>query len=210
MEKTTSRPSKASRLRLEPQSAPLLPAVPPPRRLLEIPGLGPIRVRALLKAGFTTPAALRAADLNTLCAVPGLSEIKARQVLDFLAQFPTLPDSEPEPEPKSLPATDSVQDLRVAAAQTMGRIVSLMAAGAENGLRPKLLRELARLAERAEAHITEVERLLPGEWERAERRLRQASALLASAASQAELDRKAQARLADELAALTNKLSSEQ
>src|SRR5688572_15191437 len=102
MEKTTTRPPKASRLRLEPQSAPLLPAVTPPRRLLEIPGLGPIRVRALLKAGFDTPAALRAADLTTLSAVPGLTEIKARQVLDFLAQFPALPDPEPEPEAKSL------------------------------------------------------------------------------------------------------------
>src|SRR5207249_3258050 len=47
----------------------------PPRTPADIPGLGPIRVRALRKAGFESLRALQAADIAALQAVPGMSEI---------------------------------------------------------------------------------------------------------------------------------------
>lgn len=49
-----------------------------------IPGLGPIRVRALKKAGFSTLALLRAATTADLRAVPGMTEIKAAQLAAYL------------------------------------------------------------------------------------------------------------------------------
>src|SRR5438067_53283 len=59
----------------------------PPRTLSDIPGLGPIRVRALQKAGWSNLSMLRSADLETLLTVPGLTEIKARHIQQFLASF---------------------------------------------------------------------------------------------------------------------------
>src|SRR5438552_3820092 len=50
-----------------------------------IPGMGPIRTRALRKAGWETMERLRKATLADLMAVPGITEIKARQILDYLA-----------------------------------------------------------------------------------------------------------------------------
>src|SRR2546421_4076094 len=50
-----------------------------------IPGMGPIRTRALRKAGWETMERLRQATLADLIAVPGITEIKARQILDYLA-----------------------------------------------------------------------------------------------------------------------------
>src|SRR2546421_11160720 len=50
-----------------------------------IPGMGPIRTRALRKAGWETMERLRKATLADLIAVPGITEIKARQILDYLA-----------------------------------------------------------------------------------------------------------------------------
>lgn len=49
-----------------------------------IPGLGPIRARALKKAGFETVAKLQQASIADLCAVPGVTEIKAGQLLAYL------------------------------------------------------------------------------------------------------------------------------
>src|SRR5579859_47486 len=58
-----------------------------PRTALDIPGLGPIRVRALQKAGLSSLVDLHGATLEQLAAVPGMSEIKARQVHTYLTQF---------------------------------------------------------------------------------------------------------------------------
>jgi hypothetical protein len=63
-----------------------------------VPFLGPIRARALRKAGLDTVGALRAASMEQLTAVRGITEIKARQVLDFLKGAPAAPaPAEPAP-----------------------------------------------------------------------------------------------------------------
>src|SRR6185312_12562167 len=64
-----------------------IPAVAPPRSLADIPGLGPIRVRALNKAGWNSVSALRSAKLEALAAVPGMTEVKAQQIYDYLQPF---------------------------------------------------------------------------------------------------------------------------
>jgi hypothetical protein len=56
-----------------------------PDTVAEIPGLGPIRVRALEKAGLGTIAALSAASFETLMTVPGLTEIKVRHIMSYLS-----------------------------------------------------------------------------------------------------------------------------
>lgn len=61
----------------------------PPCSVKEIPGLGPIRVRALQKAGLGDLKALRAASLEMLTGVPGMSENKARYIQEYLARFET-------------------------------------------------------------------------------------------------------------------------
>jgi hypothetical protein len=61
------------------------PTAPPPDDVLDsIPGIGIIRVRALRKAGFGSISALRRATMPDLLAVPGLTEAKARLILDHV------------------------------------------------------------------------------------------------------------------------------
>src|SRR5262249_46237720 len=88
MEKTTESPPRMSALPPQPPRDGASEPPAPPRTPADIPGLGPIRVRALLKAGMGSLTALRAASLENLAAIPGMSEIKARHIQEFLAQFP--------------------------------------------------------------------------------------------------------------------------
>jgi hypothetical protein len=74
-------------------------------------------------------------------------------------------------------------------------------------LRPRLLRELTRFAAHAETLVAEAPRLSAKDRERSERRLQRASELLSSAWTHNDLDKKAQARLADGLAEVTDKLT---
>jgi hypothetical protein len=50
----------------------------------EIPGLGPIRARALMKAGYRTISLLRAASTAEIGAVPGMTDVKASQLCAYL------------------------------------------------------------------------------------------------------------------------------
>lgn len=208
MEKTTTKPPKISR----PRRADA-PAAETPQRPSDIPGLGPIRVRALQKAGFSTLSALQAASLDALTAVPGMSEIKARHIQDYLAQFPVLPEPAPEPAPKPEPEPkkstlleESALSLQKAAAHALNRVVTLLVTASESSLRPRLLRELARFASRAETLIADAPRLSPKDRERSESRLKRITELLADAWTQNDLDKKAQARFAEDLSDLTDKL----
>ena len=63
----------------------IIPAQPVESDIDQIPGIGIIRVRALRKAGWPTIASLRNANLENLLAVPGMTEIKAGQILEFVA-----------------------------------------------------------------------------------------------------------------------------
>jgi hypothetical protein len=136
-----------------------------------------------------------------------MSEIKARAIRDFLAQFAALPDPEPEPKRTTSAASDLTLRLQTAAAQAMGRVVEVLVSGAESGLRPRLLRELTRFAAHAETLVADAPRLSEKDRERIERRLQRASELLSNAWTHNALDKKAQARLADDLADATDKLT---
>lgn len=149
---------------------------------------------------------MRAASLEALRAVPGLSEVKARYIQDYLSRYPALPDPEPDAVTPAKPQTNPMPDVQADFLKVMGRIILLMASHAEEGLRPRLLRELTRLAERVEeagaappAARKDAERVL--------RRLSQATELLSDALKSKTLDRKSQAKLADDLAGVTEKLT---
>lgn len=49
-----------------------------------IPGIGVVRVRALRKAGYSTLDALAPLTVDQLATVPGITPIKARQILDYV------------------------------------------------------------------------------------------------------------------------------
>ncbi len=57
----------------------------PPLKLEDIPGLGIIRVRSLRKAGYADLKSLQGATVKSLMAVPGINEVKAGQILEFLS-----------------------------------------------------------------------------------------------------------------------------
>jgi hypothetical protein len=171
-------------------------------------------VRALQKAGIPDLAALRTTTLEQLLAVPGMSAIKAQATLEFLAQHP-VPPSEPEARRKKgevadsrrlRPDSDLPSDLPAAAASTLGRIITLLLSA--TAFRPRLARELERLAQRVEMLATGELTLSPKEAERAWKRLVEANAALQETWTRPEIGRKEQAQLADQLAALLEKLES--
>jgi hypothetical protein len=176
--------------------------------------MGPIRVRALRKAGFDSLCSLQAADLAALCAVPGMSEIKARQLHDFLAGFPASALEQPEPPPgesaetEPRPATQAADSaLLLAAIRALGAVTALLPAASDSGLRPRLCRELARFSDRVQALAGSAADLTAKETERAVRRLNRIGALLAEARRDIE-DRKAQARLAAALGEEIDRLAA--
>jgi len=182
-----------------------------PRRLADIPGLGPIRLRALQKAGLDNLAALRSASLETLLAVPGLTEIKARHIQTFLAPFKDLPKTEPAPAGKSTasplvqwetpPAVaPALSPLAEEAVRALGQTARFLLGVHAPQFRNRLIRELARFAERAEILILEPGDLSAEEQEQRMRRLRRGGEEFAAADALPDLDRKAQSRLADTLA----------
>lgn len=200
------------------------PIPEPPYSPSDIPGLGPIRVRALQKAGFETVHALKAASLSTLLKVPGLTEIKARHIQTYLSQFPTLPTSGRKgsdqegkaPRTANSPAAptaraeepsgEPIAELPLTTVRTLGKIVTLLLGAPTDRLRPRLTRELARFTGRAEALIAEIPDLSAKDQERAERRLRDVYDELVTAGAHEVLDKKEQGRLADVLEDACDKL----
>lgn len=128
-----------------------------PKSLYDIPGIGPIRVRALQKAGFTTLVALWEASEEQIAAVPGISPTKARQIKAFLQQFP--PEKTKAQQEVVYPAADAGW-LRVVSlprnatpvqkeARTLFReIVVLLLAPPATRYRRRLLRALLLLLQR--------------------------------------------------------------
>jgi hypothetical protein len=212
MEKTTlSKPATESRPLRKKREAPVPSAAEPqaaaaPRTPADIPGLGPIRVRALQKAGFDSLDALRAARLEDLLTVPGLSEIKARHIQDFLARSPAAP--EPKPKRTSAePVPFPTSDLAAAAEQAQARIQALLSR--DSGvLRGRLLHALEGLAAAVETLRSESARLPEKIQERLARRLRRIVAELPAQIGPDDFDRKAQGRLADSLAKAGAKLAA--
>jgi NAD-dependent DNA ligase len=214
------------------------PPLAAPGSPAEIPGLGPIRVRALLKAGFGDVKALREATIEQLTAVPGMSEIKARHIQSYLAQFTAealstaanvaMESRQPqtlscEPGELEAPATPLWQGVGVivrvsSPSQTppdvaregelvLNLALALLLTGEATNYRARLLRETIGFMQLVrgmlQCDLTDAKT-----QERALRRLQTASAALSSAISDPEMDRKAQTRLADELAQVGNRLET--
>jgi hypothetical protein len=192
----------------------------PPRTLADIPGLGPIRVRALVKAGWSNLSALRSADLETLLAVPGLTEIKARHIQQYLAPFapeeltPVAANGETaltdaaahqDAEPDSF--TAGAANLVQRATRAMGEVITMLLSPEAPQFRSRLLRILGQFAQCAESLATDAAHLPEEQQARAIRRLRRAAKALSEFTGSMTSDRKAQGRLADALEELNAKLA---
>jgi nucleotidyltransferase/DNA polymerase involved in DNA repair len=197
-------------------------SIEPPRSLSDIPGLGPIRIRALQKAGWASVSALRSADLDALLAVPGLTEIKARQIHDYLTEFApeelaaSAAPSEATGAARGATADGLSPDAAAGAAEVvqratraMGEVVTVLLSAEAPQFRSRFLRVLGQFAQCAESLATDATHLSPDQQARAIRRLRRGARALAdfSDAGSGAADRKAQGRLADALEELTAKLA---
>jgi NAD-dependent DNA ligase len=189
----------------------------PPQTMAEIPNLGPIRVRALKKAGFTSLAALQSAEMSALATVSGISETKAKQVLEYLAQFPSLPSVEPSALPhagnghrsSTVPAVpDNILGLQKVAAECMGMAIVLLANPPKDGWRGRVERETALFAEHAVRAITEAHTLPSADRDRLTASLKRLAEIIARSVAEKDMDRKAQAKLADDIDAVIEELTA--
>ena len=196
----------------------------PPRSISDIPGLGPIRVRALQKAGWSSLNALRQADIVALMTVPGMSEVKARHIQQYLKPF----------KPEQLAATVQSDTTHAAVPETktavtegfavsgaptgaaqvvqratraMGEVITVLLSPEAPQFRSRFLRILGQFAQCAESLATDAAHLSDEQQDRAVRRLRRAAKALSELTGVTAADRKAQGRLADTLEELTAKLA---
>lgn len=128
------------------------PSITPPQSLMEIPGMGPIRVRALQKAGWNSLKALSQATVEQLASIRGMTQIKAQQILDYLAQFPNLPDSSAPAKPTEKEEPSAVKENPIAplGAKVLRAIIDLLLELNGTEVRQRLLRELEESAQLAE------------------------------------------------------------
>jgi hypothetical protein len=190
-------------------------------------------VRALQKAGLSNLIDLREASLEQLCAVPGMSEIKARQVQTYLAQFAAgalaaadrrRATVRPVARRDGRGADDALlRDSRLARAReravcsecmlssaalrALERASALLLMGPAADYRGRLLRELARLLTRAFAAL-EVAEVSDRAHERALRGLQAAVEAVEATLERPDLDRKAQLRLAETLSDTNERLDA--
>ena len=229
----------------------------------DLPGLGPIRIRALEKAGYHSLSLLRAATLEQLLAVPGMSDPKARHIQTVLANaviaeekpadgtaaayavglprpasdsashsFSTQPTRQARREPRtgevsnkqSVPVSDAPLPVEMAAAPILGAaacglsvwereaerarqdIVALLTCPPAPNFRARLLRELVRFAAGMPVWKTAILGVGDKDQERALRRLRRLQDSLMETRVQQDIDRKTQARLAEDLAEASDRL----
>jgi hypothetical protein len=99
-----------------------------------IPGVGLVRARCLRKAGWANARALRAATVDQLASVPGVSLTKAAQILAFLAsdRQAEVDAGQPTGSPEGPSPLDRI-------AHSAAR---LLTAGSAPALRPTLIRQL--------------------------------------------------------------------
>lgn len=185
-----------------------------------IPGMGPIRYRALCKAGLRTFRDISQSSVETLAAIPGITEIKATSFLSYLAQFSAdqiaaasegnLDVSVKGPElnqweAQSAPA--SVSALAIEAARALTGSVRLLTSPAGSELRHRLLASIDRFAVECQAVVIECVNPRSSETEKQLRRIRKVTEALIDMSKRTDPDRKEQARCADELSEITSWLS---
>ena len=193
----------------------------PPSTLEEIPGLGVVRARGLRKAGILSVAALRRTSPELIAEAPGLSMIKATQVLAYLSQF----------DPESLAHADeenawkagairetqallktfeqfavaSNSSLVIGASRAAIESITLLLSPAAKGYRGKLMRELSHYAQLMQNLLT-----YSGSMKNCERLLKLIRSLendMLLAVTHQEIDKKFQNSLADSLAAISGQIT---
>lgn len=183
----------------------------PPLSPADIPGLGIIRLRALRKAGLETIEDLKSATIEQLTAVPGLTEVKARYIHDYLSGAAPAAGSEGESAPpdaaEAAGEAPAIPPLSALAARGLGQVVSILLAPEAPDFRSRLLRELSRFAVLAEELVSSAPRLGPKEARRAERLLHRCGEEILQLTGRGASDRKAQARLAERLAEANDRLT---
>ena len=202
------------------EAAPL--AAVPPRSLADIPGLGPIRIRALQKAGWASLPALRSAELEALLAVPGLTEVKARHIKGFLEGFAPedLVAAQAAVTAGSGGASGALSSgsansgsaagagqVVQRATRAMGEVITVLLTSEAPQFRSRLLKILGQFGQCAESIATDAAHLSEEQQARAIRRLRRAAKALSDLNAGNAADRKAQGRLADTLEELIAKLA---
>ncbi len=120
--------------------------------LHQIPGLGLIRVRALIKAGYTDIASLRSASQKQLEKVRGITPIKAKQILDFLKTFDHSGQikSEQEEAHSAMEQTADAapaahEDLTEGANRLIGVAAMLLSVPYAARFRPRLINQIRKL-----------------------------------------------------------------
>ncbi len=215
LQKTLPPPKPAER-RFDALQPPLTVQPTLPRTPHDIPGLGPIRVRALQKAGLESLAALHAAPLERLAMVPGMSPIKAQQIKTFLAALPEIPPALPgaakqekKPSPV-LPArlVEAEEAWEHAARSTAEQAVALLINPFAPVYRANLLRELVRYASRMPGWLNSFGTQTERDRDRAVRRMHRIGELLTEASAQPDLDRKTQTRLSEDLSDASDRLDA--
>ncbi len=193
-------------------------SLPPPGSLEEIPGLGVVRARGLRKAGFATPLEARSAHPERLAAAPGMTAIKAEQLLTYLKQF-----SMNALESASGQAVRTASDQK--AAQTLGDALAqppaasspLAAALWLARMRaftlfscPQCAQYRGGLLRALSAFVAETGRQEAGykNAERGMKTVREAAVVLQDAIARPDLDRKEQARLENLLQDAVRRLSA--
>ncbi len=197
------------------------------------------------KAGITDLPGIRKASIETLLAVPGISEIKARHIMDFLAHCApetTEPNPSVRPAKKSssdptaegkrdkprnkparsekklstdVPTAEDVPQADESAAEspleTMAhmahdRAAHLLVSDRAADFRPKLIKELVRFTRLAGNVLQKSADISPKERDRIIKRVRRAWESLSPVEGIADFDRKAQSRLAEELAEVNDRI----
>ncbi len=144
-----------------------------------------------------------------------MTEIKAKQIHDYLAPFDSLPATEPDSSPKRAvngngkhPDSSEILDLQKVAAECMGLAIVLLANPPKDGWRGRVERETALFAEHAVRAVTEAHTLPTPDRQRLTDSLKRLEEIIARAAYEKEMDRKAQAKLADDIDAVIEELTS--
>ncbi|CCW36701.1 NAD-dependent DNA ligase [Chthonomonas calidirosea] len=201
-------------------------ATSPPFDLHRIPGLGPIRVRALQKAGFDSLAALQHSSEESLAAIPGIGPIKARQIKNYVEQFPPVALGTTEPTVAS-PFADlswlrvvslprQATPLQRAAREVFREIVAILLSSAALSYRRRLLHALLHLLQGCALLLQQAPLETPPEDDTKLQQLQSLCSLLqrtlADAVTQSSrlgMDNKAQARLARQLRKIAKDLGFE-
>jgi hypothetical protein len=163
-----------------------------------IPGIGIVRIRCLRKAGWTTIDSLVNVTLEELAAVPGIGEVKARQIKEYvLSGAPAAIQSAPAPEP--------VETLSGSVGRVARLAADLLRAPISHSFDSALARQVGRVASLSDAVIDGSDSTAK-RANRALERLRKIESLLRETAHEERLGGKRQARLAEDLRDLRRKV----